>query len=104
MMKKAVLGFVLMAGLGVSGCTDPYDPGQRALGGAGIGAAGGALIGGALGGGRGAVTGAVLGGGAGALGGAASTPSRGYSGGQPYYSQQPAYVEPPPVYSRRYGY
>lgn len=110
-MKK-LLGLVVVAGLGVSGCADPYDPGQRALGGAGIGAAGGALIGGALGGGRGAVTGAVLGGAGGALTGAATAPQRSYYGGgqpsyggQPYYGGgQPVYQEAPPVYSRRYGY
>ncbi|MBX6376845.1 MAG: hypothetical protein IRZ13_21775, partial [Acetobacteraceae bacterium] len=40
---------LLLAGIalaGAAGCTNPYDPGQRALGGAGIGALGGAAIGG----------------------------------------------------------
>jgi hypothetical protein len=72
----------------LAGCTNPYDPGQRALGGAAIGAGGGALLGGALGGGRGALTGALLGGAVGAVGGAATTPQPppprggyGYDGG-----------------------
>ena len=43
----------------LSACSNPYDPGQRALGGAGIGAGAGALIGGLAGGAVGAVTGAV---------------------------------------------
>ena len=104
MSNKIALSLVMVAGLGLSACTDPYDPGQRALGGAGIGAAGGALLGGALGGGRGAVAGALLGGGAGAVTGAATTPNRpyyqqGYGGyGQPVYQQAPTYYQP------RYGY
>jgi len=76
--------------LGLAACGNPYDPGQRALGGAGIGAAGGALIGGVAGGGRGALTGALLGGAGGAVLGAATTPDppspRGY-----YRRRQPAY-------------
>ena len=58
--------------LGLAACTDPYDPGQRALGGAAIGAGTGALIGGATGGNAG--TGALIGAGIGAIGGAATTP------------------------------
>jgi hypothetical protein len=57
--------------LGLSAC-DPYDPGQRALGGAAIGAGTGALIGGVAGGNAG--TGALIGGAVGAIGGAATTP------------------------------
>ena len=53
----------------LAACTNPYDPGQRALGGAAIGAGSGALIGGVLGGGRGAVAGALVGGTVGAVGG-----------------------------------
>jgi hypothetical protein len=64
----------LVAATPLAGCTNPYDPGQRALGGAAIGAGGGALVGGALGGGSGAVAGALLGGAAGAVTGAATTP------------------------------
>lgn len=83
------------ASIGLAGCTNPYDPGQRALGGAGLGAAGGALIGGAVGGGRGALTGALIGGATGAVAGAATTPP------------PPTYVEPEPVYVQpraRYRY
>jgi hypothetical protein len=60
--------------LGLSGCTNPYDPGQRALGGGLIGAGSGAAIGGAAGGGRGAAIGAATGGAVGAITGAATTP------------------------------
>ncbi|MDB5416168.1 MAG: hypothetical protein JWR10_4503, partial [Rubritepida sp.] len=52
-MRKTTM--ILLAGIalaGAGGCTNPYDPGQRALGGAGVGALGGAALGGALGGGR----------------------------------------------------
>jgi hypothetical protein len=59
--------------LGLAAC-DSNDPGQRALGGAAIGAGAGALIGGIAGGG--AATGALIGGAVGAVGGAATTPGR----------------------------
>jgi len=72
--SAAVLGL----GLAVAAC-NPYDPGQRAVGGAAIGAI--------AGGGRGAGIGALIGGGLGAVGGAATTPS-----------------PPPPGYSPGYGY
>jgi hypothetical protein len=62
--------------LGLAACTDPYDPGQRAVGGGLIGAGTGAAIGGLAGGGRGAATGALIGGGVGALGGALTTPQQ----------------------------
>jgi hypothetical protein len=68
----AVLGIVL----GLSACTNPYDPGQRAIGGGLLGAGTGAAIGGLAGGGRGAATGALIGGAVGAVGGAATTPQR----------------------------
>ena len=42
----------LSVALAVSACTNPYDPTQRALGGAAIGAGTGAAIGGAVGGGK----------------------------------------------------
>lgn len=61
--------------LGATACTNPYDPGQRALGGAALGAGGGALIGGLAGGGSGAAIGAVAGGLGGAAIGAATTPT-----------------------------
>lgn len=68
---------------------DPYDPGQRAVGGAVLGAGTGAAIGAITGGGEGAAIGAVAGGALGALGGAATTPT------------PPAYAAPAPGY---YGY
>jgi hypothetical protein len=64
--------------LGLAGCTDPYSPGQRAVGGGVIGAGTGAAVGGLAGGGRGAATGALVGGGVGAAGGALTTPERPY--------------------------
>ncbi len=91
---------VLAVGLGLSACTDPYDPGQRAVGGGLLGAGAGAAIGGLAGGGRGAAAGALIGGAVGAVGGAATTP-------QPppprsYYAPPPpppqGYYAPPPRY------
>ena len=64
----AALGLAVAAGL--SGCTNPYDPGQRAVGGGLIGAGTGAAIGAAAGGGRGAAIGAAVGGATGAVVGA----------------------------------
>jgi len=74
---RRVLHAVVFLGIaaGLSACNNPYDPGQRALGGAAIGAGTGAAIGGIAGGGRGALTGAVIGGAVGAAGGALTTPS-----------------------------
>ena len=60
--------------LALSACTDPYDPGQRALGGGAIGAGAGAAIGGLAGGWHGAAIGALAGGAVGAVGGAVTTP------------------------------
>lgn len=74
-MRVVAIAALLAAPL--AGCTNPYDPGQRALGGAAIGAGGGALVGGLLGGGRGAVAGALVGGTVGAVTGAATTPRQG---------------------------
>lgn len=75
-MRRALTGF-LAIGLAalVAACTNPYDPGQRALGGAAIGAGAGAAIGGIAGGGHGALIGALAGGAVGAVGGAVTTPS-----------------------------
>ncbi|MSP00012.1 MAG: hypothetical protein EXR07_03015 [Acetobacteraceae bacterium] len=67
--------------LSASACTNPYDPGQRAVGGALIGAGTGAAIGAVAGGGRGAATGALIGGGVGAAGGYLTTPQRPQYGG-----------------------
>src|SRR5438552_1115082 len=60
--------------LGLSACTDPYDPAQRTVGGGLLGAATGAAIGAAVGGGHGAALGAAIGGATGDLAGAATTP------------------------------
>jgi hypothetical protein len=86
-MKRFVAPCALAIGmaLAVTACTDPYDPGQRAVGGGLIGAGAGAAIGGIAGGGRGAATGALIGGAAGAVGGAATTPP------------PPGYYPPPPA-------
>jgi len=89
-IKRIAIAVALTGSL--AACTDPYNPGQRALGGAAIGAGGGALIGGVLGGGRGAVAGALVGGAAGAVTGAVTTPQRpayqNYNNGPGY---QPGY-------------
>ena len=55
MLYGGVLGLALLTGL--SGCTDPYDPAQRTVGGGLLGAATGAAIGAAVGGGHGAALG-----------------------------------------------
>jgi hypothetical protein len=86
--------------MGVSACTDPYDPGQRAVGGGLLGASAGAAIGGIAGGGRGAATGALIGGTLGALGGAATTPSPDYYG---YGSSASGYNRYGSYESRCYG-
>ena len=79
LLAPAAVATCLAVGLG--GCTNPYDPGQRAVGGGLLGAGAGAAIGGIAGGGRGAAIGALAGGALGAAGGAATTPTpppRGY--------------------------
>ena len=73
-MKNALIVPAVALVLGVASCTNPYDPGQRALGGAAIGAGTGAAIGAAAGGGTGAAIGAATGGALGAITGAATTP------------------------------
>lgn len=75
-MKKTFVTAPLaaIAVIGLAACTNPYDPGQRAAGGALLGAGTGALLGSAFGGGSGAVTGALAGGAIGALAGVATTP------------------------------
>ena len=75
-MHKSMFGAAagLVRLLGLSSCTNPYDPAQRALGGGLIGAGTGAAIGAAAGGGSGAALGAAIGGAAGAIGGVATTP------------------------------
>jgi hypothetical protein len=93
----AKLAVALAMVLALSACTDPYDPGQRALGGGLIGAGTGAWIGGLAGGGPGAATGALIGGAVGAVGGAVTTPP------PPGYYQPPGYY-PPPGYYQQPGY
>lgn len=78
MHKKLAMSLTVAVALSLSACTDPYDPGQRAVGGGLLGAGAGAALGGIAGGGRGAAIGALAGGGLGAVGGAATTPQRGY--------------------------
>jgi uncharacterized protein YcfJ len=73
MHQKAFLApreIALALALALSACTNPYDPGQRAIGGGLIGAGAGAAIGNAAGGGTGAASVGVLG----AITGAATTP------------------------------
>ena len=94
-MKKRLLipgAAALALMMGLAGCTDPYDPGQRAVGGGLLGAGAGAALGAAAGGGRGAATGALIGGAVGAVGGAATTP------------QRPTYEAPPPPPPPPQGY
>ena len=77
-MTKAFLtpgGIALALALSLPACTNPYDPGQRAVGGGLIGAG---AIGAAAGGGTGAAIGAASGGVLGAITGAATTPARRY--------------------------
>jgi hypothetical protein len=74
-LRRAVAA-VAAAGLALSvAACDPYNPGQRAVGGGLLGAGAGAAIGGLAGGGRGAAVGALGGGALGAVGGAATTPN-----------------------------
>jgi hypothetical protein len=99
---------VAVLALGLSACTNPYDPVQRGLGGGILGAATGAAIGGAAGGGPGAALGAAIGGATGIFGGIATTPPPpGTYYGYPVYGY-PAYPYPPYGYPGRspptYGY
>ena len=89
LLQPIALAGLVCAGLALSGCTDPYDPGQRAVGGGLLGAGGGAALGAIAGGGRGAAIGALAGGALGAVGGAATTPNR--PPPPPSYRQPPGY-------------
>lgn len=100
---SALMGLAGTAAL-LAGCTNPYDPGSRALGGGLIGGGTGAAIGALAGGGRGAAIGALAGGALGAGAGAITTPNRGgYSQGG-YYNQgnNNGYARPnyPPNYQQ----
>jgi len=98
--RVGVTGAVIAMALALAGCTNPYSPGQRALGGGAIGAGAGAAIGAATGGSPAA--GALIGGAVGALGGALTTPQA----PRPYYNQggynqggyNQGYVGPHPPY------
>lgn len=100
-MRTFLIPSVVALGLamGLSACTDPYDPGQRAVGGGLLGAGAGAAIGGIAGGGNGALAGGLIGGAVGAVGGAATTPQR----PAPVYSNG-GYPPPPPPPPYRGGY
>ncbi|MBS7788552.1 hypothetical protein KTR66_01020 [Roseococcus sp. SDR] len=76
MRARAIPMTLLLATLafGTMGCTNPYSQGQRAAGGALIGAGGGAAIGALAGGGQGAAIGAVAGALTGAAVGVVTTP------------------------------
>jgi hypothetical protein len=78
MRKHLSVASVIGAGwlLAATAYADPYNPGERALGGGLVGAGTGAVIGAIAGGGRGAGIGAAVGGGLGAVAGAATTPAR----------------------------
>jgi hypothetical protein len=67
---------VLSIALGLGACTNPNDPGQRAVGGGLIGGAAGAGIGGLAGGGSGALIGGLAGAAVGAGTGYVTTPQR----------------------------
>jgi hypothetical protein len=72
LLKTAAAGALMLAAL--TGCSNPNDPGQRAAGGALIGAGSGAAIGAIAGGPAGAALGAGVGAVAGAATGYATTP------------------------------
>src|ERR1700758_4742812 len=76
MRKRIAILSAIIAGvlLATASSADPYNPGERALGGGLLGAGTGAVIGAIAGCGRGAGIGAAVGGGLGAVAGAATTP------------------------------
>ncbi|WP_237216220.1 YMGG-like glycine zipper-containing protein [Falsiroseomonas oryziterrae] len=93
-MRRILPVLVLVPALGLGACAqqNPYDPNQRALGGAALGAGAGALIGSVTGS---AGRGALIGGALGAVGGALTTPQQ-PQWGQPQQSQwgQPQWQQP----------
>ena len=77
MSRRITAGAVLVSlGLGLGGCTNPYSPGQRTVGGGLIGAGAGAGIGALAGGGKGAAIGGLTGAALGAGTGYITTPQR----------------------------
>ena len=80
MTRPRMIPYVVTAGLvlGLSACTNPYDPVQRFIGGGLIGAGSGAAIGAAAAGGHGAALGAAVGGAVGAVGGLVTAPPARY--------------------------
>jgi hypothetical protein len=74
--KQTLTLAVLGIALGLGACTDPNNPGQRAVGGGLIGGAAGAGIGALAGGGKGALIGGVAGTAVGAGTGYITTPQR----------------------------
>jgi hypothetical protein len=76
MTKPRIIPWLVAIGLvlGLSACTNPYDPVQRTIGGGLIGAGSGAAIGAAAAGGHGAALGAAVGGAVGAVAGLITTP------------------------------
>jgi len=93
-MGKLGTAAALAMVLGTAACSNPYDPGQRAVGGGLLGAGAGAAVSGITGGNVG--TGALVGGALGAVGGAVTTPSA--------HAYGPNGGYPPRGYQRGYGY
>lgn len=75
-MKKSFAVAIIGSVLALGACSNPYNPGQRAVGGGVLGGLGGAALGGVLGGGSGALIGGLGGAAVGAGVGAATTPQR----------------------------
>ena len=77
MKREATVAGVIGAGLiyAMAASADPYNPGERALGGGLLGTGTGAVTGAIAGGGHGAGIGAAVGGGLGAVAGAATMPT-----------------------------
>ncbi len=93
-MKTLGTAAALALLLGATACTDPSNPGQRAIGGGLLGAGAGAGVAGLTGGNVG--TGALIGGAVGAVGGLVTTPDRGEYGPNGGY--------PPRGYGNNGGY
>ena len=77
MKREATVAGVIGAGLiyAMAASADPYNPGERALGGGLLGTGTGAVTGAIVAGGHGAGIGAAVGGGLGAAAGAATMPT-----------------------------